>query len=184
MPRSPRRLGPAAPLWASPSEEEAMADPRFLSEILVGDLVTPHDLAGSFEYVASVVRLDDEIKQVDLPAVLGEYPAKPSAAALSEDQIAALRAGALPTQSAVELLSMLDDETFIPAPTGLAYLRADIAQDAPDRLGELTLAQRAVAEEPHAAFEGSPFLVAVVVVLLLALLAVGALVAIRAVSGY
>lgn len=162
-----------------------MTEETRLSDILVGDLLTPHDPSGAFGYVASVVVIDGALRQVDLPLVLGEYPGDPAQMMLGDEQLESLREASAPTRSIKALLSLLDDDSFVPSvPAGLANLRAYVAEKAPELSCDIGL-QECPAPSPYPwAVEGSRALMLVVGMLLLVLLAVGVWIAARAVRGY
>jgi hypothetical protein len=156
-----------------------------LSDILIGDLVTSHGPTDAFEYVGSVLLIDDTLMQVDLPKALGGYPNAPSSVHLSAEEISSLRDASSHTLPAEELLSLLDDDTFIPAgDAGLANLTALASGQEPGLPGDGDLQEDGAAARAAGVSEGSPALVVLVLVLLVVLLAAGAWIAIRAVSGY
>ena len=166
--------------------EARVSEPVLLSEILVGDLVTPHGPTDPFEYDGTVLVLEDALVQVDLLGVLGEYPRDPSRKSLDAEQVAALRDASAPAPSAKDLLSSLDDDTLIPSgDRGLSNLMTFAAAHEPDLLGEGDLSQwGSSGSGARMAAESPPVLVVAVLVLLVVLLAAGAWVAIRVVSGY
>jgi hypothetical protein len=156
-----------------------------LSHILIGDLVTPHSPTDPFSYVASVVLLDGELKQVSLPEALGEYPKDPSTVSLDAERLDKLKDAASDTDSAEELLARCDEDTFIPfGGCGVENLRAFAAENAPGLLGDPALKKVSRAELPKGTFDSSPLLVVLILILLVVLLAAGAWIAVRVVSGY
>lgn len=163
-----------------------MSEPVLLSEILVGDLVTPHGPTDPFEYDGSVLVLDDVLARVDLPSVLGEYPGNPSATSVDAEQLSVMRDVSAPAPTAEDLLSWLDDDTLIPSgERGLSNLMTFAAAHEPSLLSEADMEDWGSAGGAgRRAPEASPVLVLVVLVLLVVLLAAGAWVAVRAVSGY
>jgi hypothetical protein len=156
-----------------------------LSDMIAGDLITPHSPTDAFSYVASVVLLDGALRQVPLPEVLGEYPKDPGAVSLSPEQLEAMRASATDADSIEDLLIRVDEDTFVPsAGYGVDNLRKYVAEHAPQLLDDSVLREVTRAELPRGAFDSSLLFVALILLLLASLLGVGAWVAIRVVSGY
>jgi hypothetical protein len=161
------------------------SEPAILSDILVGDLVTSHGPTDAFEYVGSVLLIGDTLMQADLPKALGGYPNAPSSVHLSAEEISSLRDASSHTLPADELLSLLDCDTFIPAgDAGLANLMALASGHDPHPSADGDVQEEGASAPASGLSEGSPALVVLVLGLLAALLAVGAWIAIRAVSGY
>jgi hypothetical protein len=154
-----------------------------LADVLIGDIVTPHGPSEPFEYVSSVVVLGGELKQVNLPEALGEYPADPCTEELSAEKLAKLRAAAQETESPAELLSLADNDTFIfSRGFGDALMREYVAEHAPDLLGDPVLQEP---EAPSAKSRGISAVLAVIVLIAVALLvAMGVWIAVRTVSGF
>jgi hypothetical protein len=157
-----------------------------LTDILVGDLVTPHGPTDPFEYDGTVLVLEDALVQVDLLGVLGEYPRDPSRTPLDAQQVAALLDASAPAPSAEDLLSSLDDDTLIPSgDRGLSNLMRFVAVHQPGLVDEGDLRRwGSSGSADRTAAEGPPVLVVAVIVMLVVLLAAGAWVAVRVVSGY
>jgi hypothetical protein len=155
-----------------------------LSSIFIGDLVTPHAPGEPFEYVSSVLLLEGELRQVSLPEALGEYPPNPAKARLSDQQLAEVEKAATPTKPVASLLALADDDTFMMCDGfGAAILRNYVAEREPGLLGDpaLEIVQPAAG---RSAFGGTFWLVVLVLAFVAVLLALGATIAVRVVSGF